>query len=332
MNLCILALDFGPLQIRLFMSFRSTFFCSLVILSFFVPGPHRFRSAFSAVSELEHFGAPYPAEPSMVLIKGGSFQMGDPFAEGFSDELPVHSVILSDYYISKSEVSFEEYDAFCAATGHSTAGDNGWGRGKRPVINIDWYDAIEYCNWLSQKEKRRPVYIVDQKTKDPNNLHKLDTKKWKISADWTADGYRLPTEAEWEYAARERGQKLRYGNGRDSLFASETNFCPLPNKKSTPKQLIYRQKTVGIDDTDANKTGLRHLTGNVWEWCWDWYNADTYQLNAGAKNPVGPEAGAGRALRGGSWYNLASQCRNTYRFAKAPHGKTDNIGFRIVRR
>ena len=123
-------------------------------------------------------------EPEMVFIKGGTFMMGSPpdEAERRDDEGPVHEVMLSDFYMGKYEVTFAQYDAFCDATGKSKLADNGWGRGDMPVIYVNWHDAKAYCEWLSKE---------------------------------TGKTYRLPTEAEWEYACR-AGSTTRYWNGDDS--------------------------------------------------------------------------------------------------------------------
>lgn len=105
----------------------------------------------------------------MVLVEGGTFQMGDQFGDGGDDEKPVHTVTLSDFYLGIHEVTFEEFDLFCAATDRARPDDRGWGRGKRPVINLDWYDAIEYCNRRSREEGLQEVYRIDKSRSDPNN-------------------------------------------------------------------------------------------------------------------------------------------------------------------
>jgi len=123
--------------------------------------------------------------PDMILVEPGSFQMGS--TNGFADEQPVHKVLVTrSFYMARHAVTFDEYDRFCDDTTKSRPDDEGWGRGSRPIIGVDWYDAVAYCNWLSEKEGLESCY----------------SGKGRVTAcDLAADGYRLPTEAEWEYAA-----------------------------------------------------------------------------------------------------------------------------------
>ncbi len=126
----------------------------------------------------------------MALVEKGSFTMGDTWGGGDSDEKPTHKVTFTyDFYIGKYEVTFDEYDAFCEATGRSKRSDSGWGRGNRPVINVSWWDAIEYCNWLSEKENLPKAYDSKGNLLDKDGRVTTDPSK--------VVGYRLPTEAEW---------------------------------------------------------------------------------------------------------------------------------------
>jgi len=141
----------------------------------------------------------------LVKVKGGSFQMGNTRndSEGDRDEKPVHTVNLTyDYWIGKYAVTFHEYDTFCAATGRREPDDQGWGRGLRPVMSANWWDAIAYCNWLSEKEGIAKAYDKDGNLLDRNGNRTTDITKVK--------GYRLPTEAEWENAARGGQNTNRY--------------------------------------------------------------------------------------------------------------------------
>jgi formylglycine-generating enzyme required for sulfatase activity len=277
------------------------------------------------VSKLE----PKPPSPDFVLIKGSTYTMGDRFGEGESDEKP-HTVTVSNFYLSKYEVTFREYDAFCAATGREKPSDSSWGRGERPAINVSWYDAIEYCNWLSQQQGRKPYYTIDKSNKDPNNSNTYDDQKWTITRNTAANGYRLPTEAEWEYAAREGGKKVRFGNGSDIIKPSEVNFDARESyKKNYSVAGEYRQKTVPVQELKSNALGLYHMSGNVWEWCWDWYG-DNYTQDEGARNPLGATSGSYRVLRGGGWFDYPQYCRAANRHDRWPANRNYGVGFRLA--
>ncbi len=265
----------------------------------------------------------------MVLITGGTFTMGDLFREGESNETE-HSVTVSDFYLGKTEVTFDDFEAFCTATGREKPSDSGWGRGKRPVINVDWYDAVEYCNWLSQKANLTLAYTLDKSRKDPNNTNAADAKKWIVTCNLMANGYRLPTEAEWEYAAREGGKKIRFGNGKDIANPSQINFDATASyKKDYSVVGEYRQKTVEVGSLNSpNVLGLHDMSGNVWEWCFDWY--ETYP-SEGKTNPDGGTSGSLRVRRGGSWFDDPQDVRAADRSCVKPVNRDDIIGFRVAR-
>lgn len=288
--------------------------------------------AFSIAGRKEAGGPVLPPMPGhMVRVEGGTFQMGDQFGDGQSDET-AHTVSVSTFYLSKTEVTFEEYDAFCAATGREKPGDEGWGRGRRPVINVRWYDAVEYCNWLSVKEKLRPVYGIDKTRQDPGNQNRSDNLKWQVTVDWGANGYRLPTEAEWEYAAREGGRKVRFGNGQDTADPAQLNFDGSASYKKPYSVVgVYRGKTVPVEELSANGLGLRHMSGNVWEWCWDWYDSGYYGQSAGAQDPRGAKTGEYRVCRGGSWYHDPDGCCAADRDWGRASYRVNYLGFRVVR-
>jgi formylglycine-generating enzyme len=212
-------------------------------------------------------------------------------------------------------VTFEEYDAFCEATGREKPNDEGWGRGDRPVINVSWYDAVAYCNWLSEQDGFTEVYTIKGKT---------------VTVDWNADGYRLPTEAEWEYAAREGGRKVRFGNGKDIADPEEINFNAHKNyQKSYSIDGKYRKQTVPVGSLNSpNALGLHDMSGNVYEWCWDWYGA---YPSTPETDPKGPDSGSYRVPRGGSWYSYPQNVRVAYRNDYAPGFRGNDIGFRLAR-
>lgn len=247
--------------------------------------------------------------------------------EGEPEEKPVHLVTVNSFYLAKHELTFDEYDAFCTATGRDKPDDSGWGRDQRPVIFVSWYDAVEYCNWRSQQDGRKSAYTIDKNHEDPNN-NSFDPLKWVVNLDSSANGYRLPTEAEWEFAAREGGKKVHFGNGKDVIDAAEINFEGSSNFQTTYTVVgEFRQKTVPVTDLSANALGLKNMSGNVFEWCWDWYC--TYPGNAG-NDSTEPSKGTSRTLRGGAWDATPQACRVTRRGNVPPQYLNNNVGFRLA--
>ncbi|OHD54722.1 MAG: hypothetical protein A2Y33_01740 [Spirochaetes bacterium GWF1_51_8] len=253
----------------------------------------------------------------MIGVKGGVFLMGDTWNKGESDEKPVHYVIVNSFKISRYEVTFHEYDKFCFETGRPLPPDDGFGRGARPVVNIDWYDAVEFCNWKSLKEGLTPCYLIDKSRKDPNNLGGYDNKKWIVSCDFNSDGYRLPTEAEWEYAARGGNFPMPYFYS-GSHEAGLVGWYDLTVKTDPPMP-------VGLKH--PNSLGLYDMSGNVWEWCWDWYGPYGAITN---EVPVGPFQGFAHVIRGGSVNSLPEQLGIANRNYPYPYSSSYYIGFRIA--
>jgi formylglycine-generating enzyme required for sulfatase activity len=255
----------------------------------------------------------------MVRVPGGTFEMGDVMGDNeFDREKPVHTVTLSPYEIGRYEVTFAQYDVFCEATGRDKPDDEGWGRGNRPVIYVSWYDAVAYCNWLSEQQGYEPVYELDGRE--------------VANVDWEANGYRLPTEAEWEYAARGGGKKVRFGNGKDTARASEINFDASENYKKPYSEVgKYRGQTVPVGSLNSpNGLGLHNMSGNVYEWCWDWYSGD-YYASSPERNPRGPDSGSNRVVRGGSWNVNPQICRAANRNGGNPSIRGNYLGFRVAR-
>ncbi|MDX1665709.1 MAG: SUMF1/EgtB/PvdO family nonheme iron enzyme [Saprospiraceae bacterium] len=270
-----------------------------------------------AESESPAEGPETDSPPDMILIEGGSFDMGDVLGESTEEELPVHKVEISDFYLAPFPVTFEHYDRFCELTGREQAHDEDWGRGLRPAINLSWYDAAAYCNWLSEQHDLQPVYLLEAE---------------EIEADFEADGFRLPTEAEWEYAARQRGDRLRFGNGEDIARPSEINFDAREDKKESYSEVgPFRAETIPVGSLGKpNALGLHDMSGNVWEWCWDWYDPNYYQ-NSPVRDPRGPAPTGYRVMRGGSWFVKPSYLRCTARNGHAPTASNNGIGFRLCR-
>ncbi len=213
--------------------------------------------------------------PEMVMIPAGSFKMGG----GESNEKPVHNVSVDRFAMGKYEVTFAEYDMFAEATGRTKPSDSGWGRGNRPVINVSWNDATAYTKWLSNQ---------------------------------TGKEYRLPTEAEWEYAAR-AGTDTKYwwGNEIDKSKANYGNNVA---------------KTSSVGNYKANKFGLYDTSGNVLEWTCsehtDKYNGNEKQCVTSARYFV---------LRGGSWLYEPRNLRSAGRFGSVPSNRDEDYGFRLAR-
>jgi formylglycine-generating enzyme required for sulfatase activity len=153
--------------------------------------------------------------------------------------------------------------------------------------------------------------------------------KWLISCDFDSDGYRLPTEAEWEYAAREGGRQVRFGSGKDTADPQKINFNgSSTNQKSYSKAGVNRKKAVRVGSLPRNQLGLGEMSGNVWEWCWDWYGR--YDLSSN-DNPKGCVSAESRVLRGGSWIDLPSLVRAAHRGANKPFARYNDVGFRLAR-
>lgn len=220
--------------------------------------------------------------PAMVFVQGGSFTMGGTEA----DEKPAHTVIVSSFSIGKFEVTVAEYKAFCSAGGKSMPSAPSWGwNDKHPMVNISFDDAIAYCNWLSES---------------------------------TSKNYRLPTEAEWEYAARGGNKSNGYTYaGSDDLDESGWRI----DNAGGQTQACGRKK--------PNELGLYDMGGNAWEWCKDWYS-DSYYSSSPSTNPKGPSSGSLQVLRGGSWRNSAATCRVSFRTGGIPGYRNYDYGFRVV--
>jgi len=243
--------------------------------------------------ELQHDLKDGGKGPIMRIIPAGIYLMGSPKSEPkrVGNETQHKVTISKPFAIGKYAVTFAEYDAFCAATGHNMPDDQGWGRDKRPVINVSWEDAVAYCQWLSEQ---------------------------------TGKNYRLPTEAEWEYACR-AGTSTPFYTG-DCISTDQANYDGNNLYKDCPNG-EYRHKTVPVDSFQPNPWGLYQMHGNVYEWCSDWYAEDYYQ-HSPAVDPIGPVNGAARVLRGGSWLNYAARVCAANRYRDRPETRDDFVGFR----
>lgn len=220
-----------------------------------------------------------------VFVKGGSFQMG---RNGeFGDERPVHSVTLNNYYIGKHEVTVRQYREFTTATGRIFPPPPGWGwNDDDPMVYVNWNDARDYCTWVS---------------------------------DTTAKTIRMPTEAEWEYAAR------------GGIFAQGCSY----SGSNTIDGVAWcfansNARTQAVGTKQPNELGIYDMSGNAWEWCADWYGRYSSQPQT---NPTGPGDGTVKVFRGGSWFDYGlgtSDCRVETRYNYTPGSKVYDGGFRVV--
>lgn len=248
----------------------------------------------------------------MVFVEGGSFRMGS--KDGERHEKPVHRVNVSDFMIGKYEVTQKEWKDMMGSNPSYFKGDN------LPVECVSWYDAVEYCNKLSIKVGLTPCYTINKNITDPNNTNREEILKWLVTIDWNANGYRLPTEAEWEYAARggnkSKGYKYSGSDNPGSVAWYNDNSG---------------DKTHSVGSKQANELGLYDMSGNVEEWCWDWYD-EKYYSNSQLSDPRGPESGAHRLLRGDYWGFFTDSSSVYCRYYDNPDNRYFyGFGFRVAR-
>ncbi|MCC2657457.1 MAG: serine/threonine protein kinase [Panacagrimonas sp.] len=243
-----------------------------------------------------------PACPEMVKVPGGSLEMGDVAGTGEADEKPLRQIGIGAFYAGRYEVTFDDW-AGCVSGGgcNGTPRDAGWGRGRRPVINVSWNDAQRYASWLSRESGKR---------------------------------YRLPSEAEFEYMMR-AGSRSTYPWGEDGsqacLFA---NVADRQAKKQNPDWNTFpcddgNPLTAPVGSYRANPFGLFDVAGNVWEWTLDCYQS--YRQAASDGSPSNPANCARRVIRGGSWSDATRNLRSADRTASSPNATLKIVGFRVVR-
>ena len=255
--------------------------------------------------------AQHPSVPAgFVRINGGVFTMGSPSSEQgrTSEESPQFQVTVSAFYMARHPVTQTEYER---VRGENPSGFRG---AQLPVEQVDWFDAIEYCNKRSLMEGLRPAYTVDDDT-------------GSVSWNREANGYRLPTEVEWEYACR-AGTTTPFSTGNE-ITSAQANFDGTNPYNSNMKG-ENRQRTTTVGSFQPNPWGLYDMHGNVFEWCWDWYGR--YASGGMQYDPAGPARGTSRVYRGGSWKSNMLQLRSAYRYNAPPSGSGDStIGFRVAR-
>ena len=282
--------------------------------------------------------SPKPPPAGMVLIPAGPFEMGRQSSSGGSDELPVHTVTVSAFYLDQFEVTralWDDVKTWGAANGYTDL-PAGSGQGSfHPVQDISWYGVVKWCNARSEKEGLTPVYYTST-THTPANVYKSGNDDLaEDEVNWSANGYRLPTEAEWEKAARGTlvGRSYPWGNavsGGDANYGSSGDPFDNNSPGTTPVG-FYDGGQVPAGANRANGYGLYDMSGNVSEWCWDLYDG-SYYGSSPATDPRGPtSASEARVLRGGSWFDVADFLRCACRNSFNPVVDNGGIGFRSAR-
>ncbi|AUS04155.1 formylglycine-generating enzyme family protein [Pseudotamlana carrageenivorans] len=226
--------------------------------------------------------------PEFIEVTGGTFTMGNKDGAKGSDEVPTHKITLSDFSIGKTEITVAQYRYYCNETGVEMPKEPNWGwNDNSPIINVSWDEAVNYCDWLSEK------------------------LKGKIT---------LPTEAQWEYAARGGNKSKGYNYSGGNKMKNVGWFIENSNDKTQP-----------VATKKPNELGIYDMSGNVWEWCLDWYKKEYYAKST-TIDPLNIISADYKVLRGGSWYNDASYCHVANRSSNEPkyrHGY-NLTGFRVV--
>lgn len=257
-------------------------------------------------------------ESGFKRIPAGVFQMGDPSESG----APVHEVMVREFHISTTEIPFGEWKTIKTWAEDAGYSFENSGRGKtntHPVSEVSWYDAVKWCNARSERAGLTPCYYLSA-SRDSSAVYRQGVTALTLEMiEMEADGYRLPTEAEWEKAARGGVPGRRFPNG-NVLSSREANFCNVGGNTLPVKYYI------------PNPYGLHEMAGNVMEWCQDSFGADYYRVSS-ANDPTGPGTVNERVVRGGSWTDpKADSCRVAGRLGHPPESVSGNKGFRLVRR
>ncbi|RLC43718.1 MAG: formylglycine-generating enzyme family protein [Candidatus Coatesbacteria bacterium] len=261
----------------------------------------------------------------MVSIPAGSFLMGSPSSESGrdSDEGPQRTVHISAFEMSETEVTQKQ---FGDVMGWNDSYFNGDGH---PVEEVTWFDCVSFCNKLSEADGFSKCYTITNIGYDGNHITSAD-----VSCNFNANGYRLPTEAEWEYACR-AGTTTSFYWGDSSEESVMKQYCWYEKNADDgywTNPHADEKGTQSVGQKIPNAFGLFDMSGNVWEWCWDWYSSGYYGSQPDPdSDPTGPSSGSYRVVRGGSWYNDAWHCRSAIRDWIDPWYRYVNYGFRVAR-
>jgi formylglycine-generating enzyme required for sulfatase activity len=255
---------------------------------------------------------PPTAKPAFVLVKGGTFKNTKSNYYG-------RSVTIPDFYIGKYEVTQEEWVEVMDSNPSEFKGDN------MPVEKVNWYNCVEYCNKRSIKDSLEPYYNIDKNNKDPNNENDIDSIKWTVTINEGANGYRLPMEAEWEYAAGggQMSKSYTYSGSNDvdevAWYWRNSGDKDLTGFWSYPMIEKNNNKTKPIGVKKPNELRLYDMSGNIREWCWDWHESNGLDLQ-------------GRIWRGGGWLGADYCCASSFRGGSwGANNRGNDTGLRVCR-
>jgi sulfatase modifying factor 1 len=260
-----------------------------------------------------------------VWVRGGTFKNTKSNYYGTG-------VTVADFYIGQYDVTQKEWLEVMGSNPSKFKGDN------LPVERVSWYDSVEYCNRRSLKEGLRPYYRIEKNARDPNNqpdpkFGDLDTVRWTVTINAGANGYRLPTEAEWEYAAGGGRLSRSYTySGSDEVdevawYWRNAGDRSLSGAWNWPAIELNHNQTKPVGAKKPNELGLYDMSGNVRQWCWDWHGI----LAAHVADPKGSPSGFSRVWKGGGWMGAAFCCASAYRGHLAANGAGPDQGLRVCR-